>query len=59
MIFRMSTLSQNVKQAIHDFDAIKDAIEYQGVDVPAGTPTSGYEQKNKRNSNRYNSYWHS
>lgn len=43
----MSTLSQNVKQAIHDFDAIKDAIEYQGVDVPVGTPTSGYEQKIK------------
>lgn len=41
----MATLSQNVKQAIHDFDTIKDAIEYKGVDVPTGTPTSEYDQK--------------
>lgn len=41
----MATLSQNVKQVIHDFDDIKDAIEYKGVDVPTGTPTSEYSDK--------------
>ena len=43
----MSTLNKNIQQTIQDFDAIKDAIEYQGVDVPVGTPTSEYEQKIK------------
>lgn len=41
----MSTLSQNVKQAIHDFDTIKDAIEYKGIEIPEGTHTSEYAEK--------------
>lgn len=41
----MATLSQNVKQVIHDFDTIKDAIEYKGVEIPEGTHTSEYAEK--------------
>ena len=41
----MSTLNNNILQALNDFDNIKDAIEYQGVEVPKGTPTSEYGHK--------------
>lgn len=38
----MATLSQNINQAISDFNDIKTAIIAKGVSVPAGTPTSDY-----------------
>ncbi len=38
----MATLSQNITQAISDFNSIKTAIEDKGVTVPSGTPTSDY-----------------
>ena len=38
----MATLEENIAQAISDFDDIKNAIEEQGVEVPAGTDTSAY-----------------
>lgn len=41
----MSTLNENIQQAINDFDDIKEAIIEKGVDVPAGTPTSKYGDK--------------
>lgn len=40
-----NTLSQNINQAIDDFDSIKQAIIDKGVSVPAGTPTSEYSDK--------------
>jgi len=39
------TLTENITQAINDFDAIKTAIVAKGVDVPVGTPTSDYGVK--------------
>lgn len=39
------TLSENINQAISDFDGIKQAIIDKGVDVPSGTPTSEYGTK--------------
>lgn len=41
----MATLSENVEQAIKDFDDIKDAIIEQGVEVADATPTSEYGDK--------------
>ncbi len=41
----MATLSENISQAIDDFDDIKDAIIAKGVSVPSGTPTSQYASK--------------
>lgn len=38
----MATLSQNITQAISDFDSIKTAIQAKGVTVASGTPTSEY-----------------
>lgn len=38
------TLSQNVNQAISDFDSIKQAIIENGGEVPDGTPTSKYAE---------------
>lgn len=38
----MATLSQNISQAINDFNSIKSAIEDKGVTVPSGTPTADY-----------------
>lgn len=39
------TLSENINQAISDFDGIKQAIIDKGVEVPSGTPTSKYGEK--------------
>ena len=39
------TLSENISQAISDFNGIKQAIIDKGVDVPRGTPTSKYGDK--------------
>ena len=39
------TLSENISQAISDFDGIKQAIIDKGVEVPSGTPTSEYGAK--------------
>ena len=39
----MATLSENINQAINDFNNIKIAIENKGVEVPEGTPTSEYD----------------
>lgn len=36
------TLTENINQAIADFEAIKTAIADKGVPVPDGTPTSAY-----------------
>lgn len=36
------TLTENINQAIADFDTIKTAIIEKGVPVPDGTPTSAY-----------------
>jgi hypothetical protein len=41
----MATLSENVAQAISDFNSIKAAIINKGVEVPSGTPTSQYAEK--------------
>ena len=38
----MSSLTQNISQAIADFRAIKAAITDSGVTVPSGTPTADY-----------------
>ncbi len=38
----MSSLTQNITQAIADFRAIKSAINNKGVTIPSGTPTSDY-----------------
>ena len=38
----MASLKENIKQAIADFDAIKAAIEENGVEVPYDTNTSEY-----------------
>ena len=38
----MATLSENINQAISDFDGIKNAIEDRGVEVTNGTRTSDY-----------------
>lgn len=37
------TLSENIEQAINDFNEIKQAIESKGLDVPDGTTTSQYD----------------
>lgn len=39
------TLSENINQAISDFNGIKQAIIDKGVSVPSGTPTSEYSTK--------------
>ena len=39
------TLSENITQAISDFDGIKQAIIDKGVEIPTGTPTSQYGTK--------------
>ena len=39
------TLSENISQAISDFDGIKQAIIDKGVEIPTGTPTSQYGTK--------------
>ena len=39
------TLSENISQAISDFNGIKQAIIDKGVSVPSGTPTSKYGEK--------------
>lgn len=41
----MATLSQNITQAISDFNSIKTAILNKGVSVPSNTPTSQYAGK--------------
>ena len=41
----MSTLSNNITQAVDDFDSIKEAIVEKGVDVPNNTPTFQYAEK--------------
>ena len=38
------TAQQTVKQAIADFDEIKDAIEWHKIKVPYATPTSKYAE---------------
>ena len=38
----INTLSQNINQAISDFDGIKTALEGKGISVPDGTKTSAY-----------------
>jgi len=43
----MDPLSENITQAIADFDSIQDAIIEKGVSVPYGTPTSEYGDKIK------------
>lgn len=43
----MATLNENIAQAVKDFDDIRDAIEYQDVEVPEDTPTSLYGEKIK------------
>lgn len=40
-----NTLSQNINQAISDFNGIKQAIIDKGVEVPIGTKTSEYGDK--------------
>lgn len=39
------TLSENITQAISDFNSIKNAIIAKGVEVPSGTHTSDYATK--------------
>lgn len=39
------TITENVNQAISDFDTIQQAIINKGIEVPAGTPTSEYATK--------------
>ena len=39
------TITENVNQAVQDFDNIKQAIIDKGIEVPAGTPTSEYANK--------------
>lgn len=41
----MSTLNENIQQAINDFDGIQEAIIEKGVDVPIGTSTKEYGDK--------------
>lgn len=38
----MSTLAENIQQAIEDFDAVENAIKSFNIPVPTGTPTSSY-----------------
>lgn len=40
-----NTLSQNINQAIRDFDSVREAIINKGVEIPEGTPTSQYGAK--------------
>ena len=39
------TLSENINQAVSDFNSIKQAIIEKGVEIPTGTPTSSYSGK--------------
>lgn len=39
------TITENVNQAVQDFDNIKQAIINKGIEVPNGTPTSEYADK--------------
>ena len=39
------TITENVNQAVQDFDNIKQAIIDKGIEVPNGTPTSEYSTK--------------
>lgn len=39
------TITENVNQAVQDFDNIKQAIIDKGIEVPNGTPTSEYADK--------------
>ena len=39
------TITENVNQAVQDFDNIKKAIIDKGIEVPNGTPTSEYADK--------------
>lgn len=39
------TITENVNQAISDFDTIQQAIINKGIEVPAGTPTNEYANK--------------
>ena len=39
------TLSENINQAISDFNSIKQAIIDKGVEIPSGTKTSEYGAK--------------
>ena len=39
------TLTENITQAIADFDGIAAAIINKGIEVPLGTPTSAYADK--------------
>lgn len=41
----MATLSENITQAIEDFDSIQQSIIEKGVEVPEGTPTKEYSEK--------------
>lgn len=41
----MSALSENIAQAINDFNDIQDAIVEKGVEIPNSTPTSEYGNK--------------
>ncbi len=38
----MNTLSENITQAISDFNSIAQAIREKGIDIPSNTPTSSY-----------------
>ena len=39
------TITENVNQAVQDFDNIKQAIIDKGIEIPNGTPTSEYADK--------------
>ena len=41
----MATLSENITQAIADFDSIRTKFEEKGVEIPINTPTSQYASK--------------
>ena len=40
-----NTLTQNINQAISDFNGVRQAIIEKGVEIPSGTPTSQYSAK--------------
>ena len=39
------TITENVNQAVQDFDNIKQARIDKGIEIPNGTPTSEYADK--------------
>jgi len=44
----INNLTQNVLQAVSDFNGIKNAIVQKGIDIPLGTKTSEYKDKISR-----------